>query len=287
MQEEKVESTCYAFADVRGSYPLFRYIVEDVICVAKYYPREEKWTWLANTDTTVICMGNFVHPNLVSKKDSLYVIRAIEVLSDISDGKFITLMGTTEIDLIRNHYNNKFVKDVLVPFCSKNGLMVRWANFIFTHASIESDFLKSILFKNIQQLNKSWKRWSTSVNQKRLTQLDQDDSIINSKMVAEKSEYWKSEILEDVRSLLVSHDNPLLFVHSNVPVSQLTNTIRMEPVKGGEGMVLKGDYGQNLVYFINNQMWKEDNNPQALKIKATYNGEYFEFSSATLVNKIW
>lgn len=286
----QMKNTLFAFTDIHGDFQVLIRLLVDVTKVATF--EKGVWTWVVK-NTTVVCLGDFVdrfrldqgEEALTTQQaidDEIKIITCFESLQTQAtiknnNSNFIVLMGNHELGNIINlksYYpyqikdpKNKmqqslrkdFVNHYLIPFASKSGVVLQWANYFFCHGGFEMEWLDKYNFDSIQEINRRWRAYVTYKMYDRLQMFADSDSVLMSRKMALQTDAWRENDKFDV-SFLLSHELNPKFVLGHTTVFHIENdaiTYNVPQCKNSNhsSFLSSRDYnGQDDIFFIDVSM---------------------------------
>jgi hypothetical protein len=244
---------CITFADVRGDFRLLFTLLTQIMEVAKLENGHWQWT---TTDTTIVCLGNFVdrfgqkgfNRLLMNTQRAIQdEVRIIETFKELAvaadrDNKgnaVVVLMGDHELGNLLHweHYQKyqmakpqdeadqnvraEFIETILKPFALTHGLVARWGmpggTVYFSHAGLDLEWFKRFKPKSIPDLNQQWQRWLRQNNFARLSHFVDDNSPVLSPRMAIQPQLWREYDEETILKVLGEDPNPK-FVQAGIPI---------------------------------------------------------------------
>lgn len=256
-EDLEAKARCVVFADLRGDFRLLFTLLTQITGVAQMDDRGG-WQW-KTTDTTLVCLGNFVDrfgqkgfnrltvDTASAIEQETRIIRTFQALAEAAEtdrkgNAVVVLMGDHEMGNLLNwedyqiyqmadpsneeeqEMRENFIQNVLKPFCLKQGLVARWgtegATVYLSHAGLDLKWFKQFKPRTIPELNRDWQRWMRSNNFVRLKYFRQGNSPVLSDRMALQPQLWREQDEETFLRVLGKDPNPK-YVQAGLPVQMI------------------------------------------------------------------
>jgi hypothetical protein len=245
---QPIENTLLCFSDIHGDFEALRTLLTQVLKVATY--KKSVWRWTA-TNTTLVCLGDFVDRYRIARKspvpthkaisDQINILNCFDALQEQAkvpslNSRFIVLMGNHELGNILNwdnygpfqvahpgksadhHLRKQFVQKYLIPFaCRSGGVILKWGNYFLCHAGLEHEWLRKHDFQSVEDVNRRWKHYVREGLFHMLDIFAEPESILFSRKMALEPKRWREQDKFAVSFLLGSELNPKFVIgHTTV-----------------------------------------------------------------------
>jgi hypothetical protein len=273
----------YVFSDIHGDFDALVHLLTNVIKVADF--KQGIWKWKA-TNTTVVCLGDFIDRYRVKNEYELSTQEAIDaeikiitcfkaLQSQVTDNcAFIVLLGNHCVmnilqdpeffqygiknpnDPLELKLRKLFIREHLLGFAETCGIICQWSDIIMCHGGLEFSWLQRHKFTSIEQINKRFKQILQSYRQDRLEIFVESDSILMSRKMALQPDEWRQMDKPQIIQMFGPIVNPK-FVVGHTTVSDINRSSLSEyyppqcDKKQPSSILASRDYfGQDDMYFV-------------------------------------